>query len=244
MASKIRSRSEVPCVTLDFLDRIAPEAFSVRNSPQHRLDGVPRNSVSLMSTTDRPPLAHRAYEGDAVVNNSTDPVARAFIRGDADALRSVYERHGSLVHTLCARTVGGETAADVTQEVFLAAWKSRGNYDPTRGSLAGWLVGIARFKVISHLRKSGRIPQPTDILLEIAADTSHVDLIADQLLIRAAMNELPMRMRDVVTLAFFNDLTHDQIATKTGLPIGTVKSDIRRGLLRLRAIMEANDDGF
>lgn len=170
-----------------------------------------------------------------------DPIAVAFASGDPDALRLAYDRHGSLVHTLCVRSVGRDRASDVTQEVFLAAWSSRERFDPARGSLGGWLVGIARFKAIGALRRDERTPVPTEVLAEVVT-ASDIDALADQLLVQTALAELPMRMRAVLELAFFDDLTHEQIAGRTGLPIGTVKSDVRRGLQRLRRILEARDD--
>jgi len=171
-----------------------------------------------------------------------DPVAIAFAAGDPDALRQVYDRHGALVHTLCVRSVGRDRAADVTQEVFLAAWSSRERFDPARGSLAGWLVGIARFKAIGALRSDARTPIPTDEVAPDVVKAADIDALADQLLVQAALAELPMRMRAVLELAFFDDLTHEQIASRTALPLGTVKSDVRRGLQRLRRILEARDD--
>lgn len=193
-----------------------------------------------MSKMDR--VAAETNSDDAGLVEIVDPIALAFANGDPDALRRVYERHGALVHTLCARTVGRDAAADVTQEVFIAAWKSRTNFNPQRGVLAAWLVGVARFKVIAYLRSSARVPEPRAADSTAADPTSQVDAIADQLLVNDALAALPERMRHVVAKAFFEDLTHEQIADSTGIPIGTVKSDIRRGLQRLRVILEAHDD--
>lgn len=194
-----------------------------------------------MSKMDRVAADPNPDDG-AVIESTVDAVAVAFAQGEADALRHAYERHGALIHTLCARTVGHDAAADVTQEVFIAAWKSRASFDPDRGALAGWLVGVARFKVIAHLRSGARVPEPRAADNNTADPIQHVDAIADQLLINDALATLPERMRVVVAKAFFEDMTHEQIAHSTGLPIGTVKSDIRRGLQRLRVLLEANDD--
>jgi RNA polymerase sigma-70 factor (ECF subfamily) len=164
----------------------------------------------------------------------------AFVAGDADALRLAYDAHGRLVFTLCQRSLGPETAADVTQEVFVAAWQARRQFDPQRGSLAGWLVGIARNKVIDSLRAQAR--RPALAREGVATDPpvlpGAVDALADRLLLADAMADLPDRAKKVIQLAFYEDLTHPEIAERTALPLGTVKSDIRRGLQRMRRHLE------
>jgi RNA polymerase sigma factor (sigma-70 family) len=170
----------------------------------------------------------------------------AFCRGDSDALRGVYDAYGKVVFTLCRRTVGSD-AADVTQEVFVSAWQRRSQYDPGRGSLAAWLMGIARNKSIDLLRARGRRPLVADTAIDQTAgvagyeqrrseraDAISVDVLSDRLLLADALRNLPERSRTAVELAFFEELTHPEIAERCNLPLGTVKSDIRRGLLRLR----------
>lgn len=172
----------------------------------------------------------------AMVDDTDDEVrlARAFASGDDRALAEVYDRHGRLVHTLAARTVGVDRAADVTQETFIAAWKSRGNFDPERGSLRAWLLGIARFKTIDATRAAVRAPLPSGDTGPEPIEAADVDDLGEQLLVADALAELPERSRKLIELAFFGDLTHQQISDQQGIPLGTVKSDIRRGLQRLR----------
>ena len=86
---------------------------------------------------------------------SDDEVAQAFAAGEPDALRRVYDCHQRAVFSYCRRFVADQ-AADVTQEVFLAAWRSRHRFDPGSGTLGGWIMGIARFKVIDHVRRTYR----------------------------------------------------------------------------------------
>jgi len=175
-----------------------------------------------------------------------DELDAIFATGPADVLRRAYDTHGALVYTVCRRLVGDEDAADVTQEVFVAAWQSRERYRPEAGSLAGWLTGIARFKAIDALRRRGR-RVATTFLDDTEAAGSGVDradavtAISDQMLIGTALDELSERARAVVQLAFFSDLTHSEIASRTGLPVGTVKSDIRRSLARMRRHLEGSD---
>lgn len=166
-----------------------------------------------------------------------------FAHGDEAALKAAYDAHGALIYTFCKRSVDAESAADLTQEVFLAAWKARDRFDPSRGSLAGWLMGITKNKVIDLHRHRGR--RVTEAPLSIDAIGAEpavgIDQMADQMLLVDALKDLPDRARKVVELAFFDDLTHQQIADQCDLPLGTVKSDIRRGLQKLRHHLETAD---
>ncbi len=161
-----------------------------------------------------------------------------FASGEDRALDALYTAHRSLVYSYCGRTLDAARAADATQEVFLAAWRSRERYRPDAGTLAGWLLGIARFKVMDALRTEGRQPSPAR---EPYASTSDpvfepgdVTSIGERMLVAEAMTALPERAREMVRLAFFEDLTHAQIAERCDVPLGTVKSDIRRGLEQMR----------
>lgn len=172
-----------------------------------------------------------------------DQIDAAFKSGSERGLAQAYEAHGPLVHTLCARAHPA-AAADLTQEVFLAAWRARDRFDPDRGPLAAWLVGIAKNKIVDAYRKAGRqVPQTRDDdgsqIGRLADGRQPVDNLADRLLVTEALGTLPERPREIVRMAFFDEMTHEQIAERTGVPLGTVKSDIRRGLARLRRYLEA-----
>ena len=176
-----------------------------------------------------------------------DDLAAAFAGGDPDALRAVYDTHAELVHGFCLRTVPRHDAADVTQEVFVAAWRSRDRFDPTSGTLAGWLIGIARHKVVDHLRAQGRRPIPISDDdtsargLRIVVDDDGIDRIASRLLVSDALLRLPDPTRELLRLAFEEGLSHPEIAERAGIPLGTAKSTIRRGLARLRHQLEGFD---
>jgi len=170
-----------------------------------------------------------------------DLLEASFVSGDLDAIERLHDEHATSVYRFCARTLGADRARDATQEVFLAAWRSRDGFDPSRGSLGGWLMGIARFKVIEQLRRTRPEALVPDAGAETEAADTPVDAVAEQLLVTAALERLPDRTRTVIELAFFSDLTHAQIASETSMPLGTVKSDIRRGLARLRRDMEGLD---
>lgn len=170
---------------------------------------------------------------------------QAFAKGAGDALAAAYARHGRMVYSFARRTVGPDVAEEVTQDVFVAAWGSRDRYDPGRGSLGGWLVGIARHKVTDALRSQQRAAarleraaaQPAPV-----AGSGTVDALAERLLVADGLAALRPEAREVVELAFYSDLTHEQIADRTGRPLGTVKSQIRRSLAALRRHLEGIDD--
>lgn len=174
---------------------------------------------------------------------AVDNVEREFMSGSEYGLRLVYDQHSALVFSFCRRALP-ESAADITQEVFLAAWKSRERFDPTRAPLPAWLIGIAKNKIIDALRKSGRqVPRLDDYtgdrVASLGGGIADLDSLGDRMLLAEGLSQLSDRARRVVELAFYEDLTHPQIADRTGLPLGTVKSDIRRGLGRLRRYLEA-----
>lgn len=161
-------------------------------------------------------------------------VEERFVAGDEAALREIYVEYGSLVLNICRRAVGSD-AEDVAQQVFVAAWKGRASFNVEKGSLPGWLTGIAKFKAVDHLRAKGRRPQSADREVEDAAsNASDVGRVADRMLLTHALAQLPEERRRVVALSFFEDFTHQEISEHLAMPLGTVKSHVRRGLETLR----------
>ncbi len=185
---------------------------------------------------------------DAVSQHvSAGDVEQRFRRGDDAALREVFERHGPAVLHLSASMVGYSDAEDVTQAVFVSAWQARHTFDPARGSLLGWLLAIARRRAIDRLRSRGREQKLWESVAaqqQQAAIPDAGDRVAQRLVMADELASLPGAQRRVLELAFYDDLTHEQVAAVTGLPIGTVKSHIRRGMSRLRARWEADHDAL
>lgn len=171
-------------------------------------------------------------------------VARAFAAGEEWALAEAYERWAPLVHGVSMRALADRPdAEDATQQVFVRAWRGRETFDASRGSLVGWLVGIARHVCADTWHQRARQSRQADAAREVvgpATAPAHEapEHVVERLAVLDAMAALDQPARGIVELAFFHDLTHTQISASTGIPLGTVKSHIRRSLLRLRDSME------
>jgi len=159
--------------------------------------------------------------------------------GDADALADVHEACGAATFGLLVRMLGDRAAAeDVQQQVFTEVWQRAGAYDPRRAGLLTWVLTIARSRAIDHLRR--RVPEPRDPQLP---DPRTVEAGADALLERwrlaQLLGRLPEAERALLRLRFYDELSQSEITAATGIPIGTVKARMVRGLTRLREMIEA-----
>ncbi len=160
----------------------------------------------------------------------------AMRNGDSAAMAQLYDRYSPVVYSVALRVLADTGAAeDVLQEVFLQLWRNPGAFDAGRGSLGAWLAVIARNRAIDQLRKRRPETDPSEVNLsldlDLAGDTERRRTLEK---IRSAMNGLSVEQRKTVELAFFQGMTHTEIAAKTGDPLGTVKTRIRSALLILR----------
>jgi RNA polymerase sigma-70 factor, ECF subfamily len=165
----------------------------------------------------------------------------------ADALQTVedlerlYDQHKAIAYGLAFQMLREQTAAeDVVQEAFLAAWRARSRYDFARGGLRGWLLAIVRNRAIDRLRHDRLVPlevlepETADLLADDSADPARLG--PERLWIRKALALLPEAQRRAILLAYFGGYTQTQIARRTGQPHGTVKGQLRLGLLKLAAL--------
>ena len=156
--------------------------------------------------------------------------------GDESAMGDLYDRYSGVVYGVALRVLGNTTSAeDVVQEVFLQLWRNPQAFDVDRGRMAPWLAVIARNRSIDLLRKRpmeediDELPISTGVNLE---DEAAQKIAADK--VRAVMGQLPAEQRKALEMAYFEGLTHTEIAGRTGEPLGTVKTRIRSALMALR----------
>lgn len=174
-------------------------------------------------------------------------LVQQLLQRDVDAFEQLYDRHARIVYALVLRIVQqGSTAEEVVQEVFLQLWRSAGRYDTRRGPFLPWLMALARNRALDHLRlKSERqrrrenqteeLPPVIDVpQFEIALDEKRR---AER--VRQLMGSLNPQQKKAIELAYFEGLSHTEIAETLKEPLGTVKSWIRNGLLRLKEGLRA-----
>ncbi|HXW14310.1 MAG TPA: sigma-70 family RNA polymerase sigma factor [Terriglobia bacterium] len=175
---------------------------------------------------------------DPDLRDSDEGLIRRILNGDEVALGLLYDRYGGRVYSVAKRILQDDGAAEeVLQDIFHQLWRGAGSFDTTRGSLAGWLLVMARNRSIDRLRRTPAVGE------EIAANLhgSGLDIesaaarneLAER--VRAALQALPAAQREAMELAYFEGLTQSEIAKRTGDPLGTVKTRLRTALASLKA---------
>ncbi|AKU95987.1 RNA polymerase sigma-70 factor [Labilithrix luteola] len=200
----------------------------------------------MTAPNEPPPPSVSHGQGDAC---ETDEALVARLgSGDEEALRSLHQRYAALVFTVAARFVDAATAEEVVQDVFVTLWKKHATFDPARGAFKSWIIQITRHRSLNELRRRrghdgqrGQRDQRDEPLEELSDDAIEPDeaqwLAHRRDVIRAAVEALPAAQRQALSLAFFDELTHEQIATVLRTPVGTTKTRIRLGLKRLAPVL-------
>jgi RNA polymerase sigma-70 factor (ECF subfamily) len=168
---------------------------------------------------------------------------RRIVDKDQEAIEDLHRRYSGPLYALVYQLTRSETTSqDVVQEVFFTVWRDASRYDAARGAVSSWLFALARHKAIDAMRKEHNVRKriaDVDMTLEPAEDD--VDQEAWENIrgeaVRAALRELPDLQRTAVELAFFSGLTHVEVAERLKIPLGTAKTRIRMGLLRLRGTL-------
>lgn len=165
--------------------------------------------------------------------------------GDAAALRDLYDRYGAVVHSFAYRLTRDATLAEETvQDVFVTLWRRAADFDPTRAKLTTWLFVVARNRAIELGRQKARRPELRDDLDPGGEAPDPADLVAvadEAQRLAEAVAELPEEQLEVLRLAYFDGLSHSEIAEVIGLPLGTVKGRMRLAVQRLRGLAELYD---
>jgi RNA polymerase sigma-70 factor, ECF subfamily len=220
------------------LPRVFPDAEKARAPWRVRLvQGISFNRLP------KPRLHSNKVELSDSVSVSTpstpDLLARV-ARGDARAMEACIEAHGGLVWSIVLKRVRDRSAAeDLTQEIFTEIWKTSGRYDPSIASESGFVAMIARRRAIDWSRKQQRLPEMESLpeKADFPAPVETPGHAMDRDSLWKALESLPDETRRLFTLHFEQGLTHSEIAESTGLPLGSVKTRLRRGLLEARALL-------
>jgi RNA polymerase sigma-70 factor (ECF subfamily) len=160
--------------------------------------------------------------------------------GEDSAMAKLYDRYSAVVYAVSLRVLGDTGAAeDVLQEVFLQLWRNPGLFDSSRGNLAPWLAVIARNRSIDVLRKRRPESDVEDVVVSVEPDMAgDADRAMAMTRVRTVLGGMPEAQRSALEMAYFEGMSHSEIAAKTGEPLGTVKTRIRTGLLTLRKAFE------
>lgn len=169
------------------------------------------------------------------------PLLRRIAAQEPDALGLLYDRYAPVVYALCLKTLGSpEDAEEVVTDVFAQVWRTASSYDPARGRADAWLFRIARSRAVDKLRRRGREARMQEAV-EAAGPAEEVRHPESDVLqsesgreMAAALGQLPEAQRRALELAYYQGLSHAEIAEATGEALGTVKTRIRLGLGKLR----------
>jgi RNA polymerase sigma-70 factor (ECF subfamily) len=151
-------------------------------------------------------------------------------------MAALYDKYSSIVYSVALRVLADTGAAeDVLQEVFMQLWRNPGAFDASRGNLAPWLAVIARNRAIDALRRRQPETDIEDVVVSVEPDMAgDAERSRAMEKVRSALGSMPAPQRSALEMAYFEGLTHSEIAEKTGEPLGTVKTRIRAGLMALR----------
>lgn len=174
----------------------------------------------------------------------------AVARGDEAALARLYDAYRVILFGLLVRILNSrEEAEDILQDVFIQVWRRAKDFDEKRGRPFTWLVTLARSRAIDRLRQlgarqrlaTGAAQEQTEMVSDALSDTIRV---AQRETVRQALAELPEEQRSTLVLAYFDGLTQSEIAAKLNTPLGTIKTRMRSGMIKLRALLGKKLENF
>lgn len=161
--------------------------------------------------------------------------------GDQGAMAALYDRFSSIVYAVALRVLQDTGAAeDVLQDIFMQLWRNPAAFDASRGNMASWLAVIARHRAIDALRRRRPQDDIEDVIVSVEPNLAvEADRSRAMDKVRGALQTMPAPQRSALEMAYFEGLTHSEIAARTGEPLGTIKTRIRTGLLSLRKVLAA-----
>jgi RNA polymerase sigma factor (sigma-70 family) len=188
-------------------------------------------------------------EPESPVERRSDPIdateaeiAAGFSAGEERCLELAFRRWATLIYTVALRTLNSPSEAEeVTQQVFVSAWRARTNYRPEDGSLPGWLIGICRHRIVDRQRARGRdlrLVQAVTSEADVRFQHESITTLIDRVVLADEIQRLPDPRGTILQLAFWEGRSYPQIAEQLQLPVGTVKSHARRALLHLRSRLQ------
>lgn len=206
------------------------------------------NALVRMNATYAPPVNDMEPNATPSTDQQTSEQAWADLiddlaGGDQEALGTLYDATSSIVYGLALRILGNTaTAEEVTLDVYTQVWRQAGSYDAARGTPSAWLIILTRSRAIDRLRSRDYIrPVPEEAQLPTVTDHTPEEATAiteRRRLVQAACAQLPPEQRQVLELAYFSGLSHQDIARQLDLPAGTVKTRIRLGMQKLRDLLQ------
>ncbi|MGH9468761.1 MAG: sigma-70 family RNA polymerase sigma factor [Terriglobia bacterium] len=165
---------------------------------------------------------------------------RRVAQGDESALASLYDRYAGIVYSIANRVLrDGSAAEEILQDIFYQLWRTAASYDAGRGSLAGWLLVSARNRAIDRLRRRKPVDAATTeevvpLAFNLESSLAQHELISK---VTSALDSLTPPQRQVLEMAYFEGMTHSDIAERTGEPLGTIKTRLRAALQVLRRVL-------
>ena len=177
-----------------------------------------------------------------------EPILKRIANGDSAAVAECLDQYGGLVWSLARRMLGSaEDAEDVVQEIFVELWQKADRFEPQRGAEATFIVMVARRRIIDRQRRAGRALVAAALPEDGQADAPQpcfAEIYEEAAVAKACLAELKPDERRVLELSIYHGLPQATIADNTGLPLGTVKTHARRGLIRLRELMQKRSASF
>ena len=173
-----------------------------------------------------------------------DVLATSVARGDRSALAVLYDRHGTAAFSLAVRLVGVTSAPDVVHDAFVALLDRPSTFDPDRGSFRAWFMTGVHRRCLTLIRRQSRLADDGALAVLAAPDPEPSETIIQSLedaAVREALRKLPSTQREALVLSYYQGLSQSALSKRLGVPLGTVKARMRRGLIALRGLLDGRD---